>query len=463
MSPSGSKKRIVFCPVHATSLDAMLPVACHIQKHTDVDVIFLLGSPNMIDISEKLAGLGLESIKIMPFEWNSQNTLIINLRNHALRLFHLWVLKGYAVPDKLFRYCDEFYHRLTHYYCKLMELLPRLDPVSVVLPDDRSLGYGFLPAIIKASADMSIRRIVLPVSYAADKRNLTRAPSRKDLVIKKGAVLFLKYPDNIAEDNSGTRFSFYPPITTEVLFRFGALPGNPWVMGGGGSDMVLVDGEEMKSRYIGFGCSPDKLTITGHPAHDQLFSMLGDRGKIRDEIRKKYGTDKEKLTILSLPQMGEIGKLPWDQHWKEIRFLCETFSEGAGDTLISLHPKMNEKQYRFIEAEYGIPVANEPLREILPAADYFAASFSSTVEWAVLCGIPTIVFDFYNRNYDMYNDFKGVVVTSDRQGFPALLNRVQGDPAFSEQLKQSNLEKAAMLSPFDGMCTKRIAQVCCHA
>ena len=64
---------------------------------------------------------------------------------------------------------------------------------------------------------------------------------------------------------------------------------------------------------------------------------------------RKYEIDSRQLTVLALPQMGEIGKLPWDQHWKEIRFLCEVFSEGSGSVLISLHPKMDSEKYSFIE------------------------------------------------------------------------------------------------------------------
>lgn len=150
--------------------------------------------------------------------------------------------------------------------------------------------------------------------------------------------------------------------------------------------------------------------------------------------------------------------MPWDKHWEEIRFLCESLCGGNRDTLISLHPRMDIDKYRFIESDYNIPIAEEPLREILPTADSFVATFSSTVEWAVLCKIPTIVVDFYGHNYDMFDDYKGVVVVNDRHKFTDILKRIIEDNDYSEKLVRFNAEKASKLSPFDGKCMERIVK-----
>jgi len=129
--------------------------------------------------------------------------------------------------------------------------------------------------------------------------------------------------------------------------------------------------------------------------------------------------------------------------------------------LISLHPKMDISKYRFIEIDYGIPILTEPLKDILPAADCFAATFSSTVEWAVLCEIPSIVFDFYGLNYDMYDNYDGIVLVKKKPDLEDFLVKIQNDEIYSQQLSLAHRKNVAELSPFDGKCTERIVKACC--
>jgi hypothetical protein len=118
-------------------------------------------------------------------------------------------------------------------------------------------------------------------------------------------------------------------------------------------------------------------------------------------------------------------------------------------------------QYRFIELDYDIPIVTEPLSEILPAADCFSATFSSTVEWAVLCKIPSIVFDFYGFDYDMYDDYDGVVLVKEKADLKNVLNKIKCNQAYRQHLSLAHKKKAAELSPFDGKCAKRIIAACC--
>jgi len=445
---------VVFCPVHKTSLEAMLPVANYIQCKEEYYPVFLIGS----------LSAGFRIVEIQPYEWNSKNKLFFRFRQAVSGQIHKWILSGYTIPNRLFLNTDEFYKRLTQYYSDVVSTLKDLEPVSVVIPDDRSLAYGFLPAVIKASGKLGIPRVIPPISYAADRKTLGKITQHRTQYISRKNKLYKRYPGNLLlHDKFDERaISFYTPEITEILYRFDALPDTPWVMGGGHADQVLVDGQDTASRYIKDGCDSRKIIVTGHPAHDDLFKVFKNRAVTRSRLNKKYGLEKPHLTILSLPQMGEEKTLPWAEHWQGIHFLSDTFSKGQGDTLISLHPKMDKKQYLFIETEYGLRIVDEPLREILPVADSFAATFSSTIEWAVLCRVPAIVFDFYNLNYDMFDEYKGVVVINDQRMLSSTLDHIQCDQEYLERLSNSHSEKASSLSPFDGECMTRVAEACCY-
>lgn len=436
----------------------MLPIAIYINSNSKLKSVFLLGTFNMIEEEVRLNSIGMETIKITPYVWSNKLVFYYKIRKIISSIINKLMLIGCPIHTSLFKYFNEFYGRLNKYYIDLSEIFGRHDIVSVVLPDDRSLAFGFLPAVIKVCLQLNIKTVIPPISYAADRTTMCNAHFRKQQKISVDNKLFKNYPKNLYYEKEGdeSAISFYPAIVTELLYRFEALPNNPWVIGGGGAKYVLADGESTAKRYINLGCSPQKVIISGHTAHDDLFFTLKNKSFNKEKILKKYGCGERSLTILSLPQLGEHNILSWEEHWSEIHFLCKVFSAYEGEVLISLHPKMKILEYQFIESEYSIPICNEPLREILPLADIFVATFSSTIEWAVLCEIPAIVFDFYGLGYDIYDGYDGVVVTDNRLKLPIILSEIQNKISYYEQLKKAHAKKARLLSPFDGRCMQRV-------
>lgn len=439
----------------------MLSMANYIKDKTQVTPIFLLGSWNMFEKVEIIEGHSFRYIKIIPYEWAKKNKILVRFILKLSQITHMWILSGYFFPNRLLVYFDELYCRIAQYYENLPKILSRLQPQSVVFSDDRSLGFGFNLAALKVCSELDIPRIIPPISYASDKAGMAAWFFRQNQGITANNKLYQKYPLNLLmgrDAGEQEAVSFYSPAVTEVLYRLNCLPRNPWVMGGGYSTKVLVDSEDMALRYKKNGCESNKIIITGHPSHDDLYYFLKKKRPKKVDIKRKYDLQDGHLTILALPQLGEHNILPWDQHWKEIQFLCKTFSESSGQTLISLHPKMDIENYKFIEDIFDIRISDEPLKEILPIADSFASTFSSTVEWAVLCRIPTVVFDFYNIDYDMYDEYKGVVIVNNKKELSRILNEIKCNKIYYEKLRKGHRRKAKVLSPFDGKCMSRVVR-----
>ena len=112
--------------------------------------------------------------------------------------------------------------------------------------------------------------------------------------------------------------------------------------------------------------------------YDHIYKQYLNKNSIRQDMMKKYCLDKDKKNIIiALPQLGEHGELPWNRHWKEINFLIETLESLNHNTLISLHPKMNEKEYKFLEKKYNCKILSERLFDVIPSADLFVATYSA--------------------------------------------------------------------------------------
>ena len=352
--------------------------------------------------------------------------------------------------------------KLQRKYHRILRILKHYKPASIVLRGDRHLGNGLEPAFIRAGRELAIPTIVLTYSFTSDPESLLyRRRSRKDLDGSKVDHLEERFPGQYFYDNATNKEILYrPEYQLEVLVKNDMLPRYPWVMGGGNSDFIIVAGESTKERLIRLGCQKDKIVTTGLAVHDDLYCNFCNKESIKSKLYQKYQFKKDKLLVVVSPLQLYEEKLTDLQTAKiKLRELLELCIKIEANVLISLHPRMKRNLYDEVVDSFGVPIADEQLFNIISCCDIFAAPYSSTVEWAVMCRIPTVIFDFYNLNYTIYDTYDGVFIKKDKDDFLLTINDLISDnKRYSEVV--NNLEQTAVkLSPFDGNCLKRIAEV----
>jgi hypothetical protein len=463
-------------PLHQPSWHEMLPVFLALKKSCCAQPIILVSN----DIVEQIIyDYGLDDSDILPLGKRgvpatgvhrnrniSPKKMIKTFLSNSPRLYDLshkiyFCIKYGSLETKTTK--KLFSKQLNEMYVAVKELSDQLSPQAVVVAGDRHLGYE--PAVLRVCREQHILTIIPPISYTGNKEDLTLNRMSREYNADLYPEIMRRYPHQFVWDTKTRRnVLFYPPPIIEALAQNDMLPENPWVMGGGYSTFIMADGHETLDRYVKLGCMPKKIIVTGHGAHDTLYKKLKERDRIKKKLFSKYAFDPRRMLILlSLPQLAEHNILNWNTHWEEIRFLCKIVSELDANCLISLHPKMNPEMYRFIQSEYSLHVAKERLAEILPAADIFAATFSSTVQWAVLCKIPTIVFDFYGFNFSMYDLLDGVRVINERKKLRPEFNKLLLDKEYYCKLSMGQEKMTAYVSPFDGKCMDRIVDVILNA
>ena len=161
------------------------------------------------------------------------------------------------------------------------------------------------------------------------------------------------------------------------------------------------------------------------------------------------------LVICAVPHAAEHGLISWDRHLALTRELFRALAASKADVLLSLHPRSSAETYRGIASDYGLRILTERLSKVLPAADVFVASYSSTVRWALLMGIPTIMADFLGFRYRQFAGLAGSVVVEDATALEQALTRLVGDRGGIERM--SRLAMAGEPgTPFDGKACERI-------
>lgn len=206
------------------------------------------------------------------------------------------------------------------------------------------------------------------------------------------------------------------PHVLSALRKLGGLSNDPWIIGCGLSDIVCVDSETTSKRYSSEGVPREKLRLVGSPDFDELYKGIESKSALRKRIVEKYDLNAEnKIIVIALPQFAEQGVLDWNGHWLEIKYILGQLARTGLSIIVSLHPRAEYEKYTFLEKEFGVCLSVEPLKNILPIADAFVSVNSSTLVWAILCGVKPFMLDFYGLDSSEFLKFKSIVVLQSRE------------------------------------------------
>ena len=315
---------------------------------------------------------------------------------------YLYILKNTKLfSNRLKKEEKIFLNNLNKKYQNVYNLIKEYKIDVLFLAGDRHLGLE--PLFIKVANDLKITTIIPFMVYFAEEEDLVKTST----IIESKTLLTSKYIKDSEKKfihHKRENKYYYPHTIANALDKISVLTQNPWFMGGGYSDILCLPNYQMNKHYIQNGVDSNKIKVLGDISYDNLYLNYKNRINIKKKLLEKYSfINNKKIIIIALPQLAEHSILTWDRHWEEINYLMKSLNELNENILISLHPKMDRKKYEFLEDKYNCTILDERLADVLPIADIFVATFSSTVFWSILCGIKTVVVDFYGLNYTMYD------------------------------------------------------------
>jgi hypothetical protein len=377
--------------------------------------------------------------------------LVINVLR-SIKRKKIWAL---VKKLKNIRLYDNFWERqeikqlkmLQHKFDEINPLFDENEIDLVFIEGDRHITLGYEPAILRICKERGIPSVIPYLVYPSEEENLAWSSNNKHIKEKCYVSRYVIESQKRFKSIQSNGKYFYPHSLSNALYKFGTLTDNPWYMGSGKSTILCLPNQVMVEKYISKGISEKKIRLLGDISYDTLYEQYIERDCFKKGIFENYGLDySKKCVLIALPQLAEHNILSWDVHWKEIDFLLETLKCLNISILVSLHPKMDRKKYSFIENKYDCHILDERLAEVLPVADLFVATFSSTVLWAVLCGIRTVVVDFYNLNYSMYDSLETVNIVNQKSMLrKALIHNLSEDTDFT-----SDWTKLSKDEVFDG-------------
>ena len=437
-----SEKFVLVIPSHDAALSEYIKV---FKRKLDLSPIFYLGySSNLV---EKVTDGGFICIKqtsnaskLPPI----QKTFFSILKKFMDKTVIGCFLQKNILLDTLVRKKIDAIKRKSS---ELEGVINQYGISTCLLATDRSSGIE--ASVYLLAKKTGLKTIVLSFATAADFISSYKLREAQIYKNQKKSISKNVY----THEDLGSR-AFFRPFEESALIKLGIFPDNPWVLGSGCCDYMLLESNREKERLIRLGGNKHKYIITGSASHDDLYHSLAKKKSLSEALIKKFQLPYEKNIIVSLPQYYEHGLCEKKAHFQYIDGLLHQLCELKFNVLITLHPKMKLEDYIHLKNRFPVTILEESLSDVIVVADIFLATYSSTVAWALMCRIPIVMFDHINLNYsDFYSEFELTVVKDNKNLKAEVINTINTTVAHNSEYQ------AKKLSPFDGNCVDRIVRL----
>jgi len=250
-----------------------------------------------------------------------------------------------------------------------------------------------------------------------------------------------------------------------VMESFGLAPPLPWIFNSGFADAIMVESERMKQYYLDCGIPEYRLRLIGSLADDVMADILRQKKQKAADLCRELGLSDNKPILLSaLPPdfLYMIGGRPESDfriYPELVRFWVKAIAKvGNYNVVVCLHPSVRFEDFQYIE-DWGVRIAKRDTAELVPLSDLYVASVSSTIRWAIACGIPVINYDVYRYHYTDYLDVEGVIAVEEKADFEFMLNKLTKDTTFYKQKKLEQGYSASQWGIFDGKVGERLLEL----
>jgi hypothetical protein len=333
--------------------------------------------------------------------------------------------------------------------------------VLIFVEGDRGMDLE-LPLMLAKKRNENWKYIVTEIADSATEIDLSKFPRERSRF-----YLFNSYKRKGQKRFKQTSFQdvfYYSHSTANALKKLGIDSPFPWRIGLCGEvDLVFVRNEKTIDSLIKLGHPVKKFQVTGDLNFDSIY-----RKKMSSLPR---GDDEElqnKTLILALPNWLESSREFSSKNLRKIRpELCQivdSFSLIFQKVIIVLHPKQKKVDYGFLPKRMNVVILEDNLYEVLNSGDFFCSTYSSTLTYGHVLGLPTIVLlpKFWKHSKDcselLKNEDWNLVVSKASEISIGSLTEFFGRavPYFNSGVYLNSSEKLL----FDGKSILRLLQGC---
>jgi hypothetical protein len=248
-------------------------------------------------------------------------------------------------------------------------------------------------------------------------------------------------------------------------------PPNPWLSNSGYADRIAVESERMLEVYRNADFPQGQLVLTGSCADDLLHTALHEKESRRAALYHDLKLPNDRPMLLSSLVPDQLGSgVPWCEfkdYGALIEFWVSTLAAWRSrmHVVLKINPRYRREEFVYLE-KWGVTVAPQDTIDLVPVAEIYVTSISSTLRWAVACNIPSINYDVYHYRYGDFVDAAGIVHVEKKEEFSAAVARLVLDETHRAQLRRALRSQAHHWACLDGKSTDRLVrlfdELCAH-
>jgi hypothetical protein len=258
-----------------------------------------------------------------------------------------------------------------------------------------------------------------------------------------------------------------PPGRILAMELLRLAPPKPWLFNSSWADVINMESEAMVDYFATAGMPRERMILTGSTTDDVMVDIRAHLSERREALCRSLGLPIDRPIILTalppnfLRQSGGRPECDFDGNFDgliDFWFKC-CCSVSGYNVIVALHPSVPASEAEKLE-RYGARVAKLNTAELIPLCDFFVASVSSTIRWAIACGIPVVNYDVYRYRY--HTDFigaEGVLTCEEQDEFKSLLKRMASDPEFAAEVRRKQMKVAGRWGWLDGRSGERLVQL----
>ncbi len=260
-----------------------------------------------------------------------------------------------------------------------------------------------------------IKTVIAPICFSSIAGILSNPTN--GFRLKRGEKLpvsakIVKYINPKIERSNGEERVFFRQPFAEIMDRLmGFYVPNPWVQGSL-ADMVCTAYPEQYDeieRELGRDKTVGRLFLTESVEDGIIIDGYQNRRRIKEKLIEKYGLHGEMTIVIAFSERLQQWSKKNDLYNKGK--IVQSVLEYYDEVLVSLHPKSNLDENRFLENYEGCHIVEEPLRSIIGAADLVIyANISSVARWVEWLQINRVTYPSFSMQNkwteEMVKEFK---------------------------------------------------------
>lgn len=367
--------------------------------------------------------------------------------------FYLFLYRNFFVG-----FCYEMMSHIRE-FIKIHRLIKQVNPDILILAGD-NIGYN-TNILVKICHKYGIPSVIIPLWMTNTNEPAEAYYSNPAYDGNKFSNRILGYLDPkwtyVHREKKLIRWPAFKILTMKL---FGLVPPLPWILNSSYADIILAAHQAMKTLMIHEGIKSDQIRLTGSIVDDIMEENVKNVKSRRDAFTRNLRLIKDKPILLcALPPpilyVFSRSQCDFKNYSDLVKFWIQSLVKIKNYTsIISLHPATQYDEIKYIE-NWGVKISKEKIVDLMPLCDIFVASMSTTINFAVACGKPTINYDVYKFK-DIYWKFKGVLDTEQKDEFLFLLKKLTEDKDFYSQILAKQQSESDQCGILDGKCSDRI-------